>query len=99
MKYAKLNGFCLQYAPRAISEGHTHCNPPSPEWLAANGYLPVIEPPMPEEVEGFYWESHPEETNNTIVWVWEKCALPPEESSAEDYEDALERLGVCNDEE
>ena len=91
--YAKIVNDNLSYAPKAVTIGQTHYNPPPTEWLEDNGYLPVEYTPQPEPVEGYYWQSRWEQTETAIVLVWDKVPVP-EEATAEDYEAALAEVGV-----
>ena len=94
--YAKLNDNNLRYAPKSVTVGRTHYNPPPVEWLAENGYLPVEFTPRPEPVEGYTWVSRWEQTETAIVLVWEQVELP-EEADESDYIGALRELGVSVD--
>ena len=94
--YAKLIDNTLHYAPKAVTIGQTHYNPPPAEWLEDNGYLPVEYTPQPEPVEGYYWQSRWEQTETAIVLVWEQVELP-EEADESDYIEALRELGVSID--
>lgn len=91
MRYAKLIDGALQYAPNPIRVGgeDIFTNDPRPY-----GYKPVIYPEPPQQ-EGYYavpdgWE----ETETEIRRKWRLEPAPEEDASAEDYEEALERLGV-----
>ena len=91
--YAKIMNDNLSYAPKAVTIGQTHYNPPPAEWLVDNAYLPVTFTPQPEPVEGYTWVSRWEQTETAIVLVWDKVPVP-EEATEADFEEALGRLGI-----
>ena len=61
--------------------------------LAQYGIYPLVETPMPIE-DGYYATPKYRIEDNKIVKEWELIPLPPEEATAEDYEEALARMGV-----
>ena len=91
MKYAKLNGGALEYAPRAVTAGRTHYNPAPESWLAENGYLPVAETPYPDD--GKYYAGSWQERDGQIARVWTETEPPEAPASDTQVLDALLGLG------
>lgn len=87
--YAKLIDGALVYAPRKMNteiEGEPYIvyNPPA-ELLEADGWLPVVETPMPDDApEGYHYEATYTEEGGEIVQGWE--LVETEYSEAEAYD-------------
>ena len=73
----KLTDGRLEYAPRTITKNGTHYNPYPEDMQLADGYKPIVETPMPEEVPGYYWVGHWEQDDENIYRVWEKHEAEP----------------------
>lgn len=100
MRYATLSNSQIHYAPNPIRIGNSYIGNPPDSVYAEQGYLPVIETPMPETDERHYAEPHWTEEGNQIVQTWEVVEIPvSDEATAEDYEAALREVGVSFDEE
>lgn len=100
MRYAKLINNYPFYAPNPIRIGDSYIGNPPDSVYAEQGYLPVVETPMPETDERHYTEPHWAEENGQIVQTWEVVEIPvSDEATAEDYEAALREVGVSFDEE
>ena len=80
--YAKLIDGSPQYAPRRIRIGSVIVYNPTDAQLVSEGYLPVIETPMPEVDEQHYAEPHWQEEPNRIVqrWTVEEIPITDEEA-------------------
>jgi len=91
MHYAKLISGCPSYAPRRMRVGSVIVYNPTGAQLLAEGYLPVVETPMPETDAQHYAEPHWVERDGQIVQVWEPVELPPEpdEVSADEALDII----------
>jgi len=76
MRYAKLINSQIQYAPRRMRIGSVIVYNPTDAQLLAEGYLPVIETPMPEVDEQHYATPHWQEEPNRIVQRWEVKEIP-----------------------
>lgn len=76
MRYAKLVNGYPSYAPRRMKIGSVIVYNPTSAQLLAEGYLPVIETPMPDVGEQHYAEPHWEIQNNQIVQRWEVKEIP-----------------------
>lgn len=83
MRYAKLNNNYPSYAPRRIRIGNVWVYNPTDIQLLAEGYLPVIETPMPETDEQHYATPHWAEQNEQITQSWTVEEIP--------YDDALDK--------
>jgi len=79
MHYAKLISGCPSYAPRRMRVGSVIVYNPTGAQLLAEGYLPVVETPMPETDAQHYAEPHWTERGGQIVqsWVAEEIEQPP----------------------
>lgn len=76
MRYGKLTGSVMTYAPRAVTVGQTHYNPAPAEMLTEMGYLPVIDTLYP--VDGNYYVSDWQEQDGQIIRRWIEAELPEE---------------------
>lgn len=88
MRYAKLINNYPQYAPRRLRVGETWVYNPTENQLLADGYLPVVETPMPETDERHYAVPHWTEQNNQIVQSWTVEEIPYDDTAdkAEAYD-------------
>ena len=76
MRYAKLINDYPSYAPRRMRIGSAWVYNPTDAQLLSEGYLPVIETPMPEVDEQHYAEPRWQEEPNRIVQRWEVKEIP-----------------------
>lgn len=76
MRYAKLINNYPSYAPRRMKIGSVIVYNPTDAQLLAEGYLPVIETPMPEVDERHYAVPHWAIQNNQIVQSWTVEEIP-----------------------
>lgn len=90
MKYAKLIDGALQFAPNPIrlNGEDIFTTDPTPY-----GYKPVVYPDPPQQ-EGYYAEPNGWEETGTEIRQLYRLVPIPDEATSEDYEVALERLGV-----
>ena len=93
MRYAKLINNYPSYAPRRMIIGDKWVYNPTTEQLTELGYLPVIETSAPETDEQHYAVASWRIVDNTIVEEWSILEIP-DDATAEDYENALEEMGV-----
>jgi len=82
MRYAKLLNDYPSYAPRRMRIGSVIVYNPTDAQLLAEGYLPVIETPMPETDAQHYAEPHWAEENGQIVQRWEVKEIPISDEEA-----------------
>lgn len=93
MRYAKLvNGF-PSYAPRRAIIGDKWVYNPTAEQLTELGYLPVLESEPPETDEQHYAVASWRIVDDRIIEEWSILEIP-DYATAEDYENALEDVGV-----
>ena len=76
MKCASLINGILRYAPRRMLIGSAWVYNPTDEMLLTEGYLPVIETPMPDVDEQHYATPHWAIENNQIVQSWTVEEIP-----------------------
>ena len=76
MSYAKLINGCPSYAPRRMRIGSVIVYNPTDAQLLSEGYLPVVETPMPKVDEQHYAEPHWAIQNNQIVQSWTVEEIP-----------------------
>ena len=76
MRYAKLINDFPSYAPRRIRIGSVIVYNPTDAQLLSEGYLPVIETPMPETDEQHFAVSQWAIENNQIVQSWTVEEIP-----------------------
>ena len=89
-KFGKIVDGKLQYAANPIrTDGEMIANP-TDEMYAEYGYKPITYTDTPVR-EGYYYTPFYTEREDDILQEWEEHE---EEATAEDYEAALERLGV-----
>ena len=82
MRYAKLINNYPSYAPRRIRIGNAWVYNPTDAQLLSEGYLPVIETPMPETDERHFATPHWAIQNNQIVQSWTVEEIPISEEEA-----------------
>lgn len=93
MRYAKIVNGYPSYSPhRMIIEEEWVYNP-TVEQLLSLGYLPAIETPAPETDEQHYAVPSWRIVDDEIVQEWSILEFP-DYATAEDYENALEEVGV-----
>ena len=93
LKYARLNGDKLVYAPNILVMGDEQIINAPPEVYASRGWLPVIKTNSPQAEDGYYYEPYYSESDGAIVQRWEKHEIP-DVATEDDYINALEDLGV-----
>lgn len=93
MIYAKLVNGYPSYAPRRLVIGDKWVYNPTAEQLMKLGYLPVIVSDPPETDEKHYAVCTWAEEDGNIVQSWTVEELP-DLAGPEDYEQALEEMGV-----
>lgn len=78
MRYGTLSDGVLTYAPNPLHVEGFYIHNPADEQYAAAGYLPIIDTPYPEPVEGEekYYVSSWEEQEGQIVRVWTETDPP-----------------------
>lgn len=86
MKYAKLINGIIEYAPKKIKHDDSITYNPPVDMILQEGYKPVIETPMPEPQEGYYYELSYRDEGEQIIYVW---TLVKEEPSAEEIVNIL----------
>lgn len=79
--YAKLINGTIEFAPKKIKQDESTIYNPPVEMLLQKGYKPIIETPMPEPEEGYYYELSYKDEGEQIVYVW---TLVKAEPSAEE---------------
>ena len=90
MRYAKLVNNYPSYAPRRLRIGSVIVYNPTDVQLLSEGYLPVVETPMPETDEQHYASPHWAIQNNQIVQSWTVEEIPiSEEEALTRYANAL----------
>lgn len=90
MKYAKLVNNYPSYAPRRMRIGSVIVYNPTDAQLLSEGYLPVLETPMPVTDEQHYAEPHWQEEPNQIAQRWEIKEIPiTDEEALTRYANAL----------
>ena len=82
MRYAKLINDYPSYAPRRMRIGSVVVYNPTDAQLPAEGFLPVIETPMPDVDAQHYAAPHWAEQNNRIVQSWTVEEIPITEEEA-----------------
>lgn len=82
MRYAKLINGRPSYAPPRICIDSVVVYNPTDELLFAEGYLPIVEVPMPDVDEQHYAISHWAIENNQIVQSWTIVETPITEEEA-----------------
>lgn len=96
MRYAKLINNYPSYAPRRMIIGDKWVYNPTQEQLTELGYLPVVESEPPETDEQHYAVASWRIVNDEIVEEWSVLEIP-DYATADDYENALEDMGVSFD--
>ena len=88
MRYAKLINNYPSFAPRRLHIGSVIVYNPTDAQLETEGYLPVIETPMPETDERHYAEPHWSTENWQIVQSWTVEEIPYDDTAdkAEAYD-------------
>jgi len=76
MRYAKLVNDYPSYAPRRMLIGSAWVYNPTDAQLLSEGYLPVIETPMPETDERHFATPNWAIQNNQIVQSWTVEEIP-----------------------
>ena len=76
MRYAKLINNYPSYAPRRLRIGSVIVYNPTDAQLLSEGYLPVVETPMPEVDERHFATPHWAIQNNQIVQSWTVEEIP-----------------------
>ena len=90
MRYAKLINDYPSYAPRRLRIGSVIVYNPTDAQLLAEGYLPVIETPMPETDEQHFATTHWAIQNNQILQSWTVEEIPiTDEEALTRYANAL----------
>ncbi|MBQ5533506.1 MAG: hypothetical protein IIU04_08145 [Bacteroidales bacterium] len=79
MRYAKLTGNHLQYAPKIIHWHGMQVINPAQEKLVELGYKPIRYTEPGEAPEGCYMAEFWTETATEIIQGWEAVELPPED--------------------
>lgn len=98
MKYGKLTDGALKTAPNPLCMEDITISNPTEEQYREAGYLPVIYTDPPEQ-EGYYPVCFWEETETEIVQNWRLEPMPEPDAGEEDLLEALEELGVTDEEE
>ncbi len=93
MLYAKLINNYPSYAPRRLIIGDKWVYNPTAEQLTEMDYLPVVESDPPVTDEQHYAVPSWRIVNDEIVEEWSILEIP-DYATAEDYENALEDMGV-----
>lgn len=93
MRYGKLIEGMLKYSSHRMVIGDNWVYNPTAEQLTELGYLPVMESTPPETDEQHYAVASWRIVDNTIVEEWSILEIP-DHATAEDYENALEDMGV-----
>lgn len=88
MKYGKLEGAHLVFAPSILTIGNYQYVNPSAERLADAGYLPIVNVDIPDTPEGCYAKGSWKIEKNEIVRVWE--LIPYEKTNELTQDDMLE---------
>ena len=84
-QYAKLTNGIIELSPKLITYNDEKIINPPEVILRELGYKELIYVPMPQPIEGYYWESKWVEDETTITQVWDKKELPTPEQSPQDY--------------
>jgi len=82
LRYAKLINNYPSYAPRRLRIGSAWVYNPTDAQLLSEGYLPVIETPMPETDERHYATPRWAIENNQILQSWTVEEIPITEEEA-----------------
>jgi len=82
MRYAILINDYPSYAPRRMRIGSVIVYNPTDAQLLAEGFLPVIETPMPDVDAQHYAAPHWAEQNNQIVQSWTIEEIPISDEEA-----------------
>lgn len=93
MRYVKLIDGYPQYAPHRLIIGDKWVYNPTGNQLTELGYLPVVESEQPVTDEQHYAVASWRIVDNEIVEEWSILEIP-DYATAEDYETALEDMGV-----
>lgn len=93
MRYAKLINDYPSYAPSRMIIGDKWVYNPTEEHLTELGYLPVVKSEPPETDEQHYAVPSWRIADDEIVQEWSILEIP-DYATAEDYENALEDVGV-----
>ena len=97
MRFAKVTGGALEFAPKILQAENGIVISNSPEIYAGYGYKPIVLATAPEPIEGFDTVYHWQETADSCLQVWEQ--VKTSEAERADMRAALEQLGVEQTEE
>lgn len=93
MRYAKLVEGYPSYSPKIMVIGNDWVYNPTEEQLTELGYMPVVESETPKTDEQHYAVASWRIDDNRIIEEWSILEIP-DVATAEDYENALEDMGV-----
>lgn len=93
MRYAKLINGYPSYSPHRLIISDWWVYNPTSEQLEELGYMPVVESEPPETDEQHYAVASWRIDDNRIIEEWSILEIP-DEATTEDYENALEDVGV-----
>lgn len=84
MLYGKFESNTFVPAPYYLHIRNAYVFNPTDEQYMGEGYKPLVNTAMPEPPEGYTYESHWEEQEDSIIQAWTLVEAPPEEPTSEE---------------